>query len=57
MTVNERVRQLLKADPDRYLEPLRELVRIDTHCLGHGIAGGLEKEGQAYMARNHKKRC
>ncbi len=51
MTVNERVRQLLKADPDRYLEPLRELVMIDTHCLGHGIAGGLEKEGQAYMAR------
>lgn len=51
MTFDARIREVLKADPDRYLQPLRDLIRIDTHCLGHGIAGGLEKEGQAYMAR------
>lgn len=32
-----------------YLETLKELVAIDTHCLGHGIKGGLEKKGQEYM--------
>lgn len=45
------LRRTLDENRDEYLKPLRELVGIDTHCLGHGIDGGLEKAGQAYMAR------
>ena len=30
-------------------QKLADLVAIDTHDLGHGIAGGLEKKGQEYM--------
>ena len=51
MTDNALLRQTLEADPARYLKPLKDLVAIDTQVVGHGIAGGREKEGQAYMAR------
>ncbi len=44
------IRRTLTANRDAYIEPLRALVAIDTHCVGHGILGGLEKEGQANMA-------
>ncbi|MEG0934267.1 MAG: ArgE/DapE family deacylase [Clostridia bacterium] len=46
----ERLKQTLERNRDAYLKPLTELVAIDTHCLGHGVAGGLEKGGQDYMA-------
>lgn len=46
----ELLRNTLERSREAYLKPLRDLVAIDTHCLGHGIEGGLEKEGQAYMA-------
>jgi len=34
---------------DFFIKTLQELIRIDTHTIGHGIAGGLEKEGQEYL--------
>lgn len=47
----ERLKELLEQNKEEYIRYLKELVAIDTHCLGHGIAGGLEKEGQEYMIR------
>lgn len=38
--------EVLSANRARYLEHFKELVARDTHCLGHGIEGGLEKAGQ-----------
>jgi acetylornithine deacetylase len=50
-----RLRKTLERNREEYLKPLKDLVAIDTHCLGHGVEGGLEKEGQAYMARLMKE--
>lgn len=47
----ECLKKLLEQNKEEYIRYLKELVAIDTHCLGHGIAGGLEKEGQEYMVR------
>ncbi len=41
--------ETLQVHKEEYLERLKELINIDTHDLGHGIEGGLEKEGQDYM--------
>lgn len=32
-----------------YIQHLSNIVAIDTHDLGHGIDGGLEKKGQEYL--------
>ncbi len=45
------LKNVLEENKDKYIEQLKNLVAIDTHDLGHGIAGGLEKEGQDYMIR------
>ena len=45
------LKEVLLENRDKYIEVLKELVAIDTHDLGHGIDGGLEKEGQDYMIR------
>ena len=45
------LKEVLAENRDKYIEQLKNLVSIDTHDLGHGIAGGLEKEGQDYMLR------
>ena len=45
------LKNVLEENKDKYIEQLKNLVAIDTHDLGHGIAGGLEKEGQNYMIR------
>lgn len=45
------LRETLEKNKDSYIKRLEELVEIDTHTLGHGIDGGLEKEGQEYMIR------
>lgn len=34
---------------EEYLQYLKDVVAIDTHDLGHGIDGGLEKRGQEYL--------
>lgn len=43
------LKQVLAQNKEKYIGELRNLVAIDTHDLGHGIAGGLEKEGQDYL--------
>ena len=47
----ERLKQTLDAHREEYLQPLLDLARLDTHCIGHGIDGGLEKAGQEYVAK------
>ena len=47
----DRLKQVLSAHREEYLQPLLDLGRLDTHCIGHGIEGGLEKAGQDYVAR------
>lgn len=44
------LRETLEKNKEYYIKRLAELVEIDTHVLGHGIDGGLEKEGQDYLA-------
>lgn len=43
--------QTLEKHREDYIRRLAELVAIDTHDIGHGIEGGLEKKGQEYLAR------
>ncbi|WP_250228956.1 M20 family metallopeptidase [Anaeropeptidivorans aminofermentans] len=50
----EILRNTLNANKDKYIKRLGELVAIDTHDIGHGIDGGLEKKGQEYMAELFK---
>lgn len=46
----DRLKEVLEVNKDAYLAPLLDLVSLDTHCVGHGVLGGLEKAGQDYMA-------
>lgn len=43
------IKDILEQRFPLYLEKLKELIRIDTHCIGHGIEGGKEKAGQEYL--------
>ena len=40
------LRETLREHKEEYLRYLMDLTAIDTHDLGHGILGGLEKAGQ-----------
>lgn len=40
---------VLNSKKDEYIRILQDVIKIDTHDIGHGIEGGLEKEGQEYM--------
>ena len=51
----EALREVLEKNKQKYIDRLSELVAIDTHDLGHGIDGGLEKQGQDYMAELFRK--
>lgn len=50
-----RLREVLDSRKDEYLAPLMDLVTLDTRDIGHGIAGGLEKNGQDYLEPLLKK--
>ena len=43
------LKDTLEQHKEEYLQYLSDLVACDTQDLGHGIAGGREKEGQEYM--------
>ena len=43
--------ETLMIHKEEYLQALKDLIAIDTHDIGHGIGGGLEKEGQEYLIR------
>ena len=47
----DRLKEVLDQKKETYIERLKELIAIDTHDIGHGIGGGLEKEGQDYLVR------
>ena len=49
--MSTKLREVLEQNKERYIEELKNLIAIDTHDIGHGIAGGLEAEGQDYMIR------
>ena len=44
-----KLEEILELHKDEYLQAFKDLINIDTHDLGHGILGGLEKEGQDYL--------
>ena len=44
-----RLRRILEVGREAFLAPLLELVSRDTRVLGHGIEGGLERNGQEYL--------
>lgn len=43
------LRDTLEKNKDIYIKNLLDIVSIDTHVIGHGIDGGLEKYGQEFM--------
>ena len=45
------LKEVLEENKQTYIQRLMDLIAIDTHDLGHGIAGGLEKPGQEYMVK------
>jgi len=47
---DERIVKALEENRQKYIDYLLKLVSIDTHDIGHGIEGGLEAEGQDFMA-------
>lgn len=47
--MNTQLKAALERNRQWYLDKLMDLVRIDTHDLGHGIDGGLEQAGQEYF--------
>ena len=51
----EALKEVLEKNKQKYIDRLSELVAIDTHDLGHGIDGGLEKQGQDYMVELFRK--
>lgn len=51
----EALKEVLEKNKQKYINCLSELVAIDTHDLGHGIDGGLEKQGQDYMVELFRK--
>ena len=47
--MTDRLKKTLEDHKREYLQPLLELAKLDTHCIGHGIDGGLEKAGQFFL--------
>lgn len=47
----DKLREILEQNKEGYIEELKNLIAIDTHDIGHGIRGGLEKLGQDYMIK------
>lgn len=52
--VRERLKQTLEAHKNEYLAHLKQLVSLDTQVLGHGIDGGKEENGQAFIEKTLK---
>lgn len=48
--MNRSIEKALEENKQKYIDYLLKLVSIDTHDIGHGIEGGLEAEGQDFMA-------
>ena len=48
--MNRSIEKALEENKQKYIDYLLKLVSIDTHDIGHGFEGGLEAEGQDFMA-------
>lgn len=48
--MNKKIEKALEQNKQKYINNLLKLVSIDTHDIGHGIEGGLEAEGQDFLA-------
>lgn len=53
--MKEKLEKLLQDNQDVYFEYLKDFVNIDTHCINHGVDGGLEKLGLEYLEDVLKK--
>ena len=51
----KKLRETLEKNKKEYIGYLLDLISIDTHDIGHGIDGGLEKKGQDYLIDLFKK--
>ena len=49
--IRERLRQTLEARKNEYLNNLKKLIAQDTQVIGHGIDGGKEENGQAFIEK------
>ena len=49
--MRERLKQTLEARKNEYLDNLKKLVAQDTQVIGHGIDGGKEENGQAFIEK------
>lgn len=43
------LKEILEKNKEKYIQHLKDIISIDTHDIGHGIKGGLEKKGQDYL--------
>jgi acetylornithine deacetylase len=51
MSLKDILKDKLEENKDRYIRVLKELVKIDTRVVGHGIDGGYELNGQKYLEK------
>src|SRR6056297_2298185 len=49
MSLKDILKNKLKENKDNYIKVLKDLVKIDTRVVGHGIDGGYELNGQKYL--------
>lgn len=49
------LKKTLEKNKEQYIQHLADIIAIDTHDIGHGILGGLEKVAQDYMIALFKK--
>lgn len=49
--MREQLVATLEKNKEHYIKRLTDLVSLDTQCVGHGIKGGHEKNGQEYMLK------
>ena len=45
----EELKKVLHEHKEEYLGYLKDIIKIDTQDIGHGILGGKELEGQKYL--------
>lgn len=53
--INTKLKETLEKNKVEYIGYLKDLIAIDTRDLGHGIDGGLEKDGQEYLIKLFEK--
>lgn len=52
--MNQKLKETLEKNKEKYIECLKGLVACDTQVIGHGIDGGKEKNGQIFLEKLFK---